>query len=196
MSAPTAAAPTTAPLAMAPVASSPKEVSQPPLAAKVAPGEANHETRITSENWELLRSEPAQISSTSYSPRPLIDSQEDKTAWQKVPPRLQRSSDVYDQKSGNGPSAVMEFEVTKSGYLILACHFGTQGNGGGDWQQTRLKREDFESRGWQAIDDATLGGSVVARNRQQVVFAKWVVKGEKYSLRCNKYDPPFAILFK
>jgi len=41
-----------------------------------------------------------------------------------------------------------------------------------------------------------LGGVLIdGSGREHVVFMKQVKRGEKYRLRCNKYLPPYVIVF-
>jgi hypothetical protein len=92
---------------------------------------------------------------------------------------------------------VADFRVTRSGVLLLACNFSYQGNSSGDWKEKRWTKEQFQDHGWRLLDPAELGGLLIKGDgREQDVFMKEVTEGDEFRLRCNKYDPPFVIVFE
>lgn len=92
---------------------------------------------------------------------------------------------------GKNRSGVADFEVTGSGHLYVACNYAYQGNSGGGWQKERWAQKDFIDHGWQLVPDLEL---IAWNKRSHVIFSKYCKAGEKYRLRCNKYEPPYVIL--
>ena len=149
----------------------------------------------TAIDWAAISAFPAAIESKSLEPIPLVAS-EAKDAWQRIPTALsQRRAIIYSGRSGRD-GGVADLKVTRTGVLLLACNFSYQGNAGGDWKEKRWTKEQFQEHGWRLIDSADLGGALVKGDgREQDVFMKQVQEGEEFRIRCNKYDPPFAIVF-
>ena len=94
----------------------------------------------------------------------------------------------------------VEFKVVRSGVLMLACHFENEGSGasyydryGQDWTLTRMRLDGFEAQGW--INTGHILKGHCPRNGGRVfrILTKVVEEGEVYSLRCNKYEPPYPI---
>lgn len=140
--------------------------------------------------WDEIRTEPAAIEVLHMDPVRLSVSEE----WPRVPRRLVSSPTQVFRASGpvNG---VADYIVTASGYLLVACNYDYQGNGSGNWTAGRWTRECFLVEGWEEATQADLGGSLVnGVNREQIVFVKHVIAGERGRLRCNKYDPPYFII--
>ena len=85
----------------------------------------------------------------------------------------------------------VEFEVTQSGYLFLALNFGDQGIPAGGWVATRLTKSEFEAEGWVFKSDLLNGPG--NEDRDFELAYKEVQNGDTYTLRCNKYEPPYPI---
>ena len=86
---------------------------------------------------------------------------------------------------------VVKFEVIESGLLMIAVHFGYQGNVYGGWYEERMTLADFQNTGW-----TDTGLTLVTREHQSrtyMIFEKVVETGQTYTLRCNKYEPPYPI---
>ncbi len=156
----------------------------------------------TEINWNIIYAQSAAIDSKSDKPIPLKKTDQAR-GWTQVPESLEKHGSMiyFEHVSGEGSAAggVAEFEVTRGGYLLLACHFGGEGNSSGEWTKTRLTEEGFVALGWRVLSDKLMGGPLQKDGeggRRQVVLCKKVAKGEKYSLRSNKYDPPYAIVFE
>ncbi len=96
--------------------------------------------------------------------------------------------------SGNSGEigGLLQFTVTRSGRLYLALNYSYQGNDG-DWTDERWLKEDFETAGWTFIP-STMYRPDLAPERVFDVCYKEVSVGESYTLRCNKYEPPYPIL--
>jgi hypothetical protein len=106
---------------------------------------------------------------------------------------------VYARHESSAKGVVMpptEFKVTRGGLLLVACDYPYQGNNGGGWAATRMTREQFVEQGWQVLADDQSGGPLWKSDAKKplVVFWRNVREGETYSLRCNKYASPYAIL--
>ena len=149
----------------------------------------------TTIDWAATSAFPAAIESKSLEPIPLVAS-EAKDAWQRIPTAFsQRRAIIYSGRSGRD-GGVADFKVTRAGVLFMAGNVSYQGNAGGDWKEKRWTKKQFEEHGWRLIDSADLGGVLVKGDgREQDVFMKQVQEGEEFRIRCNKYDPPFAIVF-
>jgi len=144
-------------------------------------------------SWGEIRRQPARVEVAKMEAQPLIESQ-DKNGWLRVPEQLRR----YRTQVFSTPEkhlGVTDYRVTRSGWLLVACYYGYDGNASGGWTSEVWKREDFYAHGWREATVEDLGGRLVkGDNREQVVFVKRVTAGETGRLRCNKYAPPLFIL--
>ncbi|MGH8045676.1 MAG: hypothetical protein ACREKL_00390 [Chthoniobacterales bacterium] len=115
-------------------------------------------------------------------------------AWMEIPKQLTaKSANIF--KPDKDMQGHTEFSVTHEGYVLLACNYSYQGNPSGDWQKDVMTERDFKRKGWRVLTKSALGGLLVQGDgRVQVIFWKKVKAGERYDLRCNKYDPPYPIL--
>ena len=147
-------------------------------------------------DWQAASRSSARIEAAALEAIPLVTSAE-KDGWQRIPTALsQRGAVIYSGRNGRD-GGVADFTVTRSGLLLLACNFSYQGNASGDWKEKRWTKEQFQEAGWRSIDPAELGGVLVKGDgREQDVFVREVRQGEEFRLRCNKYDPPFVIVFQ
>jgi beta-lactamase regulating signal transducer with metallopeptidase domain len=178
----------------------PKSIFDPNPAGDSPPAST---AKLPLADWETIVKEPAQVAVARYDLRPLVAQDDPHAGWKTVPPMLkQYGAVIYDQRrakrSGDVGDGAAEFEVTQTGYMLLACNWSNQGNRSGGWLSSRLQKEDFIQQGWKLIDDAVLGGTLTTNEskRDQTLFIRHVVKGEKFDLRCNKRDPPFIILLR
>ncbi|MEX2578153.1 MAG: hypothetical protein WD342_03775 [Verrucomicrobiales bacterium] len=140
-----------------------------------------------------LATNPARIEAARMTEVPLVLS-EVKKGWIEIPLLLKTwSATIF--KPDADQLGVARIKVLESGYLLLACNFDYQGNRSGDWTREVMSRNDFLKGGWKELEASRLGGELIQQdNRSQVIFYKQVQKGETFSLRCNKYDPPYPIL--
>lgn len=83
----------------------------------------------------------------------------------------------------------VQFTVTQSGYLYLALNYDYQGSDGA-WTAERWLKSDFEAAGWTFVPGSIQRGT---GGRLFEICRKLVSVGEAYSLRCNKYEPPYPI---
>jgi hypothetical protein len=144
---------------------------------------------------DVLNGPSAQIKVLHMEPVPLAVGSDAK-GWAKIPDQLASRGAVIFMPSGN-TDGVAVIEVTGDGILLLACNFDYQGNSSGDWKKDLWSQRNFRTRGWKQMSQSQLGGELVKGDkRAQVIFSKHVRKGDAFRLRCNKYDPPFAILLK
>lgn len=149
---------------------------------------------IAAIDWVKVYKNSAKINAIALEPIPLKESN-DKQGWQRVPAALQRKPAIIYMSTGRD-NGVADFEVVKDGIVLLACSYNYQGNSQGDWQETRWTKEQFMENGWTLISSEELDGVLVGGTGQEhTVFMKQVRTGEKYRLRCNKYEPPHVIVF-
>lgn len=128
----------------------------------------------------------AQISTKDATAVPLKES-DDENGWRNVPEFL-KGAVVYDQWAR--PNAgMMEFDVSQSGIVYLACHFGYEGNSSGGWREQALTQEQFAEKGWKAVGEMRSGNG-----RIFTILRKPCSAGEHFLLRCNKYTPPIVVL--
>ncbi len=122
----------------------------------------------------------------------------EKVQWARVPELFKKHKAViYSREGRNGSNGVLDIEIEKDGVLIVACNYSYQGNSSGGWQKERWTAQQFQNNGWTQINNEDLGGQLIQGNGKDfVLFAKKVEKGEKYRLRCNKYQPPYPIVFE
>lgn len=116
-------------------------------------------------------------------------------AWQDYPAELAGSVIHHVLPSYNVVAwGKVQFTVTRSGILYLALDYSYEGHNRGDWTRERWSKTDFETNGW-----TFLASNMVRKNdpndpvRVRKVCQKMVTAGESYSLRCNKYEPPYPI---
>ncbi|MEM7009931.1 MAG: hypothetical protein AAF585_00480 [Verrucomicrobiota bacterium] len=149
---------------------------------------------VSAINLDELASNPADIEVIGMTQIPLAVSDE-KRGWVEIPKQFEAKKATIFRPDRN-QLGVAEFRVRGDGYVILACHFGYQGNSSGGWTEDRLSKEELERIGWKELGKAKkLGGNLVqSDNRTQTIFYKKVFRGEYFKLRCNKYDPPYPIL--
>ncbi len=150
----------------------------------------------TTIDWEAISGNSAAVESDVLQPVPLqVGPAQD--GWQRVPKNLtMRPAVILAGRTGRD-GGVADFRVTRSGVLLLACNFSYQGNSSGDWKEKRWTKEQFQDHGWRLLDPAELGGLLIKGDgREQDVFMKEVTEGDEFRLRCNKYDPPFVIVFE
>jgi hypothetical protein len=145
-------------------------------------------------DWSEVYRRSARVRVMGAEPVLLTASEE--SGWERVPPALEKRPAYIHSDREDTYNGVADIDVTRDGILLVACNYGDQGNGGGDWDEKRWTKEQFIENGWTLVPDEDLGGVLVKKGgREQVVFLKHVKNGENYRLRCNKYDPPFAIVF-
>lgn len=128
----------------------------------------------------------AQIATKDAKPVALQES-DDKKGWRTVPGFL-KGAQIYDQwlRPTNG---IMEFKVTQSGIVHLACHFGYEGNSSGGWKENALTKEQFLQKGWKQVAEMRAGSG-----RIFTILRKPCGAGENFILRCNKYESPTVVL--
>lgn len=145
-------------------------------------------------DWSAIYGRSAGVRVMGAEPVWLTASEE--SGWERVPPALRKRPALVHSDRENEHNGVADIDVTRDGILLVACNYGYQGNNSGDWDEKRWTKEQFVENGWTLVPDKDLGGVLVKKGgREQVVFMRHVKKGENYRLRCNKYDPPFAIVF-
>lgn len=108
--------------------------------------------------------------------------------WKDIPDIL-KGSPIFSKGINAGPGGVADITVKKSGLLLLACHYGYEGNSSGGWKSERLTKQQMIEDGW-----IPAGELVKNNNRTYVLFQKEVKAPSRFTIRCNKYGPPLAIL--
>lgn len=147
-------------------------------------------------DWKAVAKTPATIAVVNMQPGPLAISAnaDDKNGWTHVPPQLTSNGATIFTPSGN-TNGLADIEIKTDGYMLIACNWDYQGNQSGDWDKDAWDERKFKTKGWDRLTKGELGGELIKNgNRVQTVFMKKVKKGDKFRLRCNKYDPPFPIL--
>jgi hypothetical protein len=132
---------------------------------------------------------PGQVEVATFNPQLLIES-ESATGWREVPDYL-RGSMIHSLSNGHPgyvDGGVIDFDVTESGLVYLACHWGYEGNDSGDWTDDRLLREDLFAMGWHYFDDMK-----AQSGRRFRIMYKTVIQGEHFQMRVNKYEPPLLM---
>ncbi len=148
---------------------------------------------VSAAGLREMAADPAGVTGLMMQEVPLVTSP-GKRGWKEVPAPLiaHRATVLRPLKDQLGHSVLT---VTRSGYLLLACNYDKQGNSSGDWEKSVWTRKDFEKHGWRMLELAAKDGALVQGDgREQVIFYKSVRKGETLDVRCNKYDPPYAML--
>jgi hypothetical protein len=160
----------------------------------VARAADNQPSPAANVDWEKVRAKPAKVTVINMKLAPLKVGTE-KDGWLSVPERfLLHPTQIF--KSTGPTNGVTDYKVTATGYLIMACNYDYQGNSSGNWQKEVWTAEKLRSAGWIEASEQELGGRLIDRgNRAQRIFVKHVAAGEDGRLRCNKYGPPFFILF-
>lgn len=160
-----------------------------------APPEPDPEPPAAGEEFDINKaiSTSAQVKILEVSP---VELKADMPAFPRVPDLFVKNHAVIYAERKDKYNGVADIKVLRSGYLILACYYGYQGNSSGNWTETRWTAEDFVKNGWKQLTNEDVGGLLAREGgRDQTLFVKWVKKGEEMRLRCNKYEPPYAIIF-
>ena len=83
------------------------------------------------------------------------------------------------------------FTVTKSSRIFLALNYDYQGNSSVGWTAERLSAGQFMARDWARVRSAEM---ISCNNRTYRLFTRVGKAGERFRLRCNKYEPPYVIV--
>ena len=144
----------------------------------------------------IVDAKPAAVKMMLLKPTRLVEAESvekaentEKGRWARVPNALLGASIYATPRTG--ANGIADFTVTKTGQIYLALNYDYQGNGSGGWTEERWMAADFMAAGWAQVRDAQM---VAWNNRTYSVFTRKVEKGEKFRLRCNKYEPPFVII--
>lgn len=147
--------------------------------------------------WSIPNLKPASVEVRNMKLVPLVVGT-NRLDWAVVPDFFrERKAQIMALTVAAGvETGEAEFKVGTSGYVIVGCGYGYQGNPSGDWEPTRWSASDFEARGWSPIPPSAVGGTLtmVDVNRVMTLFWKRVTAGETGRIRCNKYYPPFFIV--
>ena len=130
-----------------------------------------------------------QVVVPTLNPQLLIES-ESSDDWRQIPDLL-RGSMIHAVSNGHPTGidgGVVNFDVTQTGLIYLACHWGYEGNTSGGWTSDRLFMDDLIALGWSYFDDMKSQEG----NRYRVL-SRTVNSGEDYQIRVNKYGPPLPI---
>lgn len=146
-------------------------------------------------DWKHAISSPVAVKVAGFEPMPINPSLE-RQIFVQIPPLFTHYKSVVYAKPDGDNVGVAEISAESDGYVIVSCHFGYQG-GDGVWTKTRWTADQFVANGWNRIDPRDVGGIFVRDpDRIQELFVRYVRKGENYKLRCNKYNPPYVIVFE
>jgi hypothetical protein len=175
------------------LADKPRGGAPPAPAAATASRRDADTSAVTEFEWATFPAHAAEVALTPYRPVPL-------DTWKGLPAAFRTTPlVVYAQHELSGQGVVMppaQFKVTRGGIVLVACDYSYQGNNTGGWTATRMTKEQFVEQGWRVLEEEKSGGPLWKSDPKKpfVVFWKNVREGETYSLRCNKYAPPFVIL--
>lgn len=148
---------------------------------------------VRAADWKAIVKSPAQVTVLQMQAKPLVVSA-DKNGWARVPTMLSQNGAVIFATT-NESLGVADIQVVSDGYLLIACNWDYQGNNSGDWAKDAWDERKFKSKGWDKLTKGELDGELIRNNnRVQTLFVKRVKKGDTFRLRCNKYEPPYAIL--
>ena len=138
----------------------------------------------------LLRADPfGLVDVTTLDPQVLIETATN-PGWREMPDAL-RGSLIHEVSNGHPTGidgGVIDFDVTQTGLIYLACFWGYGGNPSGGWTDERLFMDDMIALGWSYQDDMKHQNG--SRYR---LMSKTVTVGEQYHVRVNKYAPPLAV---
>ena len=155
----------------------------------------SEKTEISSPNILPVPALPAQVEVEKLIAHPLT--LQAVTAFTKfkstdnkmLPKYLQGSTTwVYaKQPSTSEPNGVLRFKVKQTGRLYLIAHWQYEGNRSGDWIKEQLTRKQLVEEGWEDLGSTPWDEEVY-------IFTKIVQNGEQYSIRTNKYWPPYLVI--
>jgi len=146
-------------------------------------------------SFEKAIAKPAQVKVAKIDSYKL-EANTDKPQFAQIPDVFTKNKAVIYSKPKDKHSGLADITVTAEGYLFLACKYGNEGNNAGGWMATRWTAEQFATNGWHKIDPKDVGGGFVEGKETLALFVKFVKKGAELKLRCNKYSPPYAIVFE
>ncbi|MFO0917136.1 MAG: bifunctional serine/threonine-protein kinase/formylglycine-generating enzyme family protein [Planctomycetaceae bacterium] len=144
-------------------------------------------------SWESAKSRQAVVKNVNFPSVPLNTESLDKF-FNSVPTRFtEHPSVIYAEPRAQE----IRFDVDQDGFVLLACSFDYQGNDSGGWLEKRWTAQDFTQHGWRQLSENDVGGRLFApkHKQNQTCFVKYLASGDKYTLVCNKSDPPFLIQF-
>jgi len=153
------------------------------------------ETNEAQPDFKEIARNSAGVRVVNANPRPLRVSNHEK-GWHRVPESLLKHRAIIFSNESGKTNGVVDFEVLKTGYVLLACDYSYQGNQSGNWVEERWTSDDFVNNGWKHFTEQMMGGLLVsAKGKRFDVFMKKLKQGEKLRLRCNKYLAPIVIVF-
>jgi hypothetical protein len=115
--------------------------------------------------------------------------------WTAVPAVLEECKAMMFVTE-NKLQGVVEYEVTKTGWIFFAGFFEGEGKGGA-WANDRKDEAKLQEEGWTAVSSAELGGPLTPEHAtsEWKVFAKILTAGTAGKLRVNKYSTPGFFTF-
>jgi hypothetical protein len=112
--------------------------------------------------------------------------------WLRLPDFLGPNTKVYSVSAIKGDevaAGISKVKVRQSGLMLIACHFGYEGNLSGGWRETTLTLEQVQGLGFKPV-----GLAIGNNGREYVLMSRMMKAGEQMDLRVNKFDAPFVIL--
>jgi formylglycine-generating enzyme required for sulfatase activity len=113
-----------------------------------------------------------------------------KSAVDKMLPNYLQGSTTWvyaKQPRTSELNGVLRFTVKQTGRLYLIADWQYQGRRSGDWVKEQLTRKQLVEEGWEDLGSTPWDEEVY-------VFTKIVQKDEQYSIRTNKYWPPYLVI--
>ncbi len=147
------------------------------------------DAKVSGRSWSKRA---AEIEVKGLEGIPLVAGKE-KGDWKDLPKLFRKGAVIFGKaaKDGTPTRGVADITVKRSGVMYVVCDYHYQGNSGGGWMETRWTKDQFVKNGWKFVGDLEKNSG-----NKFPVFMKKVKAGEKYSLRCNKYSPPYPIVVK
>jgi hypothetical protein len=144
-------------------------------------------------DWEAAKRNAGEVTVVNCAPIPLTA---ENGKFLKIPQKLSDAgAQIFVEANGKKTGNTADFAVTKEGWVLIAAHYGYEGNTQGNWLKERWDEKQFKKRGWQVLQKTEMGGPLVDKeNREWMVFAKRLKAGETARMVTNKYSYPHIIV--
>lgn len=109
--------------------------------------------------------------------------------WQEIPEELNGAFVFAGNRiRQDAAGGLLQFQVLRSGPILLAANWSVDGNLGGEWSQTIVSREQLLARGWKPV------GGIMLGNETHELLRRDVKAGDTFTMRTRKYSPPYLIV--
>ena len=145
-------------------------------------------------DWQAAAQDWGAVTVAKMDLRPLEVTKEEGASWTSVPAKLQQLHALIFKSPKKDNSGVVDYEVTKDGWVLVAGHFGKDVSNG-DWLQERWEAKDLEQEAWILLTPEETGGPLVDQGNSTFdIFAKRVKAGTNGRMRLNKHTLPYFIM--